>query len=371
MPMRHTMMTFCALALGGCAVTASVDGSEGVVEEPEGGEVGDSAEEDESALGTIALTINEGLDAEERIFLQKLNEYRAANGLAPLQVSVALTKACEFHSDDMAAKNYFSHDSQDGTSWSTRIKRYYNYPTYMAENIAAGNSGGEATFTQWKNSPGHDANMKGTNYRVIGIARAYSATSTYKWYWTTDFGGYVDEVMTDGGTPPPPPPPTTPTSLLSNGTFDADELTAGVTYTSIRTTGRWHWAAQAGTATMTAEAAAASARGLRVVDALSGSISVGQLVAATAGKTYAFSAKVRRVSGGSAQAVYLDFLNASYSRIGRSTITPGTSTTFHDVTRNVVAPTGTAFVRVTIYGYQGSNNYASTYDWDEVTLTAQ
>jgi hypothetical protein len=363
------MLGLCALAFGGCAVTASVDGSEGVMEEPDGDAVGDSADEDAAALGTLALTLDEGLDAEERIFLQRINDYRVTNGLAPLQVSVALTKASDFHSQDMATKNYFSHDSQDGTSWSARIKRYYNYPTYLAENIAAGNAGGDATFTQWKNSPGHDANMKGANFRVIGIGRAYSATSSYKWYWTTNFGGYVDEVMTGGGTPPPPPPPSS--NLIANGTFDADELTPGVTYTAIRTTNRWHWGSQAGTATLTSEAAAASARGLRVVDVLNGSISVGQLVAATPGTTYAFRAKVRRVSGGSAQVVYIDFLSASYARIGRSTISPGTSTTFHDVTRTVVAPAGTAFVRVTIYGYVGNNNYASTYDWDEVQLTAQ
>jgi uncharacterized protein YkwD len=41
----------------------------------------------------------------------------------------------------------------------------------------------------WQNSAGHNENMLNENYRVIGIARVYSSNSTYRWYWTTDFGG--------------------------------------------------------------------------------------------------------------------------------------------------------------------------------------
>lgn len=319
---------------------------------------------DESpATVPIALTVSDGLDAEERVFLQQLNDYRVANNLAPLQVSVALTKASEFHATDMATKNYFSHDSQDGTTWIDRIKRYYSYNTYYAENIAAGNAGGAATFTQWKSSPGHDANMKGANYRVIGIARAYDAAATYKWYWVTDFGGYVDEVMTTGDTPPPPPPPAT-TSLIVNGGFDTADITPGVDYTAVRTTGKWYSATQQGSATI-------AGGNLRVVDALVGNISVAQLVSATGGKSYTFSSKARYVSGNSyGQIVYLDFLDASYNRIGRTTLNAGTSSTQHTITRTLTAPAGAAFARVTLYGYVGNNDYSSTFEWDDVTLKA-
>ena len=334
---------------------------EGVFEEP--ADQTETADET-SATVPIALTITEGLDAEERVFLQKLNEYRAANGLAPLQVSVALTKASEYHSTDMATKNYFSHDSQDGTSWSARIKKFYNYNTYYAENIAAGNASGDATFTQWKNSPGHDANMKGTNFRVIGIARAYNASATYKWYWTTNFGGYVDEVMTTDGTTPPPPPPPTSTNLIVNGDFATADITPGTSYTNVRTTGKWFSATQQGSATVTGGL-------LRVVDVNSGYISVAQLVGATGGTSYTFSAKARYVSGRTnGQVAYVDFLDASYARIGRSTLAAGSSSTQHTITRTVTAPAGAAYARVTIYGYTYYNNYASTFEWDDVTLVA-
>lgn len=346
--------TAIVVALSGCMVGDPEPVSEDPIDQPE------TADESPATV-PIALTVNEGLDDEERIFLQQINDYRVANNLAPLQVSVALTNASDYHAKDMATKNYFTHDSQDGTTWSARIKRYYNYNTYYAENIAAGNAGGEATFTQWKSSPGHDANMKGTNYRVIGIARAYDAASTYKWYWVTNFGGYVDEVMTTDGTPPPPPPPST-TNLIVNGGFDTADITPGVDYTSVRTTGKWYSASAQGTATI--------AEGiLRIVDALTGNISVAQLATATGDKSYTFSAKARYVSGNSyGQIVYFDFLDASYNRIGRSTLSAGTSATQHTITRTVTAPAGSAFVRITLYGYLGDNDYASTFEWDDVSL---
>jgi len=61
----------------------------------------------------------------------------------------------------------------------------------MGENIAAGNSTASATFTQWKNSSGHNANMLGANYTVMGIGRA-TGGGQYGVYWTNVFGGQDD-----------------------------------------------------------------------------------------------------------------------------------------------------------------------------------
>ena len=37
--------------------------------------------------------------------------------------------------------------------------------------------------------------MLNASYKVLGIGRAYNATATYRWYWTTDFGGYLDATL--------------------------------------------------------------------------------------------------------------------------------------------------------------------------------
>lgn len=133
------------------------------------------------------------LDVEEAAFCRSVNAYRAQRGLAPLRVSTSLAKAATWHTNDMAQKNYFSHNDSLGRDPFKRMTAFgYGFGTSKGENIAAGNATAAATLAQWKASSGHNANMLNSAYKVIGISRSYSATSTYKWYWNTGFGGYVD-----------------------------------------------------------------------------------------------------------------------------------------------------------------------------------
>jgi uncharacterized protein YkwD len=143
------------------------------------------------------LTDAERLDDEERAFFTLINAHREANGVAPLQgVSISASRAAQFHSEDMANHDVFNHTLSDGTTWNQNLKNFgYDYGTAIAENIAAGNATAEATFNQWKSSSPHNANMLSGEYKVIGIGRAYAASSYYDWYWTTTFGGHVDTVF--------------------------------------------------------------------------------------------------------------------------------------------------------------------------------
>src|SRR5262249_14214427 len=107
-----------------------------------------------------------------------------------------------------ATYNYFGHDLHDGTSFSQNMINfgYTNFGGTSGENIAAGYSTASSVFSAWKSSVGHNANMLMANYTAIGIGRAYGAKSTYGWYWTTDFGGYVagSAVVCGGGSAPAP-----------------------------------------------------------------------------------------------------------------------------------------------------------------------
>jgi len=136
------------------------------------------------------------LDVEEQDFLVMLNQYRQQNGLGALSACTSLNRAAQGHSENMRDQNFFSHTGLDGSSpWDRCCDACYALgcgpQTAMAENIAAGNSGALATFNQWKNSPGHNANMLGSSYTVIGIGRA-TGGGTYGTYWTTDFGGATE-----------------------------------------------------------------------------------------------------------------------------------------------------------------------------------
>ncbi|MCU1232805.1 MAG: Allergen V5/Tpx family protein [Candidatus Solibacter sp.] len=145
------------------------------------------------------------LDAEQSAFVTLINNYRAQNGAGPLQVSVALQQSAQWMSADMAAKNYFSHTDSLGRDPFNRMTAfgYTHYPE--GENIAAGYSDAQNTFTQWQtacdpDSTGactyaHRQNMLNPGYKVLGIGRVYNASSSYRWYWTTDFGGFVDQTI--------------------------------------------------------------------------------------------------------------------------------------------------------------------------------
>jgi len=146
-------------------------------------------------------------DAEELAFLTLINNYRASFGLGALVITQQLSAAADHHSQSMADFNYFNHTlTPEGISWSQNMANHgYNYNAWKGENIYAGQPGAQAAFTAWKNSPGHDANMRNTNYKAIGIGRAYNANSTYKWYWTNNFGSFIDPSATVcNGTPPAP-----------------------------------------------------------------------------------------------------------------------------------------------------------------------
>ena len=143
------------------------------------------------------------LDGEEQAFLGLINQYRAQNGLGGLSFDGQLNDASKWMSQDMCAKNYFSHTDSLGRDPFARMAAFgYSYNTWKGENLAAGTDSAQAAFDIWRNSPGHNANMLNGNFTVIGIGRALGCAG-YSSYWTTDFGG-------QGGAPPPPPPPPPP-----------------------------------------------------------------------------------------------------------------------------------------------------------------
>src|SRR5438874_8400325 len=156
-------------------------------------------------------------DSEEWAFLTIINSFRAQNGLGALQISSALNSSAHWMSSDMASKNYFSHTDSLGRDPFARMAAFGYSGGWRGENIAAGYSDAQNAFNQWLTACdpdgsgnctyAHRNNMLSGNYQVIGIGRAYNAGSTYRWYWTTDFGSIVDQIISPGGGGTPTPPP--------------------------------------------------------------------------------------------------------------------------------------------------------------------
>jgi uncharacterized protein YkwD len=366
--MGHIRIPLLVVLLASGCIASTV--GDGVSEEPEESaadssvpvdvDESDPPDEDAAEPGDETLLIAAAvplLDADEVAFLAKINAYRASLGKGALRASVALTRAANVHSKEMADTGVFAHDSPDGTNTFVRIKRYYNYNTAMGENIAVGYPDAASVFQGWKNSPGHDAVMKG-DYVVIGISKVLDATG--RAYWTTDFGGYRDAILSAGMS-----------TILSNSGFESTAITAGIDSPNVRTLQRWHtFATAGGTSKQRAGSQESGSYGLRMLDTAEGKAVATQIVRGASGVRYQVSGRTRHLSGPSPEYVYLDFLRSDYTRISRVTTASTLDAAWTTVTAMSDAPSGTQYVRVLLYAPAAAGT-ASTHDWDTIKLTAQ
>jgi hypothetical protein len=139
-----------------------------------------------SSLTDFALVSAQPSGGIQTEFLTLVNAERASLGKAPLVANSQLESAAYLHSKDMGDKDFFSHTSLDGRTFSQRISAEgYRYLA-AAENIAmaSGDPSASKVFDMWKNSSGHYTNMIG-DYADAGLG-VYSVNG--KTYYTLDLG---------------------------------------------------------------------------------------------------------------------------------------------------------------------------------------
>lgn len=120
------------------------------------------------------------MGVENYVFLL-INNERSKFGLSALVMDGSLRTIAGTHSEDMLARNFFSHRNPDGISFQERITRSYSGPFSQAgENIWTG-SGYDSSNSQrlarmivdrWLSSPGHRANMLNPAFTHTGIGVA-------------------------------------------------------------------------------------------------------------------------------------------------------------------------------------------------------
>ncbi|PZT73710.1 MULTISPECIES: sigma-70 family RNA polymerase sigma factor [unclassified Streptomyces] len=126
-----------------------------------------------------------GPASEAEQVLALVNTERAREGCGPVTGNAQLTTAAQRHSEDMAARDYFSHTSQDGSGPGDRITATgYRWSTY-GENIAKGQRTPAAVMDSWMNSPGHRANILNCSFKELGVGVEDSPGGIV---WTQDFG---------------------------------------------------------------------------------------------------------------------------------------------------------------------------------------
>lgn len=121
-----------------------------------------------SKLGPAVLGYAYNIPAEKVVELT--NKEREVAGLPALEFNETLSKSAKEKAIDMFEKDYWAHNSPDGTQpWKFFNDAGYQY-RYAGENLARDFSNAEDAVKTWMESPTHKENLLSRRYKEIGIA---------------------------------------------------------------------------------------------------------------------------------------------------------------------------------------------------------
>lgn len=116
----------------------------------------------QAVLGYATNTTISGL-------LDETNVQRSSEGLTGLALNTKLNSAAQAKAEDMAARNYWSHNTPEGNPpWVFFSNVGYDYKA-AGENLAYGFESSNSTVIAWMNSPGHRANIMNSNFSEVGF----------------------------------------------------------------------------------------------------------------------------------------------------------------------------------------------------------
>jgi uncharacterized protein YkwD len=142
-----------------------------------------------------------------------VNTIRTQQGQSQLTVNNSLMNAAQTHAADMAARNYYSHNSPEGkTPIDWMHDAGYTGGTW-SENIAAGYITPQENVTAWQNSTLHYANMLKSDFNITGVGVARSTDGQGRWYYVQMFGAGTGIT----------PPATNTTNSTTSSSIDTNE----------------------------------------------------------------------------------------------------------------------------------------------------
>lgn len=117
--------------------------------------------------------------------VEMVNTERARKGCEPVTVNAKLQAAAQAHSDDMAARDYYEHDTPEGVGPGARMTSAgYRWSTW-GENIYKSPKDAQTAMDGWMKSPGHRDNILNCAFKEIGVGINLSPNGPW---WTQDFG---------------------------------------------------------------------------------------------------------------------------------------------------------------------------------------
>lgn len=102
-------------------------------------------------------------------FVEQMNAHRESVGCTALVWSSAVAAVAQAHSEDMVARDFFSHTNPDGASPFDRLATAGIAFSRAGENIAFGYPTAEAVLAGWLGSSGHRANIENCSFTEHGV----------------------------------------------------------------------------------------------------------------------------------------------------------------------------------------------------------
>jgi uncharacterized protein YkwD len=133
--------------------------------------------------------------------LADTNTQRINNGVGSLSLNSKLNAAAQAKANDMASRNYWSHNTPEGNPpWIFVNSQGYSYQK-LGENLAAGFSSEQDTINGWMASPPHKENLLDPAFVDVGFGYANNAN------YTSAGGGPMTIVVAFYGKPASAPAP--------------------------------------------------------------------------------------------------------------------------------------------------------------------
>lgn len=110
--------------------------------------------------------------------LSNTNAQRSANGVASLSLNDRLNAAAQAKADDMASRDYWSHNTPEGNPpWVFVDAQGYSYQK-LGENLATGFTDEASTINGWMASPPHKENLLDSAFTEVGFGYANNPNYT-------------------------------------------------------------------------------------------------------------------------------------------------------------------------------------------------
>ena len=140
-----------------------------------------------SGNNTGSVSGNSTLIGNEGEVVNLVNNERQKKGLQALTINNDLSNVARTKSQDMANKNYFSHNSPTYGSPFQMMKSFGIKYSTAAENLAysQGQTSVSQIFNGWMNSQGHKKNILNSEFTQTGIGIVKNSQG--KVYWTQMF----------------------------------------------------------------------------------------------------------------------------------------------------------------------------------------